>query len=286
MFDTLKSVLSNPVRFLKRTGIFSSSSDICALWVSSKCCPNYGDRLTPYLIKAMTGRESYRVSWYSLKEHYVMVGSIVHNANHKSIIYGAGALHEEIRVPKVKEIIAVRGPLTRKVIISRGYPCPRLYGDPALLLPLYYEPNVEKEFEVGVIPHFSDRERVKDLFGNDNRVLVIEVFEPIEKVIDDINRCEKTISGSLHGLITSHAYGVPSLAAKFRHDVDEFRYRDYFTSVGLKPYELLDLSGNDVTYKGLIETFESQSGALPATDEVNALQRGLLQANPFKKARE
>lgn len=136
-----------------------------------------------------------------------------------------------------EEVRAVRGPLSRKRLLEAGIPCPEVYGDPALLLPEYYTPRVEKRFGLGIIPHYKDRQHpLLDSFRNDEQVRFIDVrnYGHWLDFIDDICRCEAVVSTSLHGLIVSEAYGVPNLWIKLKSDVaaDDVKYHDFFLSVG------------------------------------------------------
>ena len=90
-----------------------------------------------------------------------MIGSIIESlANKESIIWGSGAMYggEKVLYEKPKKVLAVRGPLTRKYLLSQGVDCPEVYGDPALLLPKIYNPLIEKKYKLGVIPHNIDFE--------------------------------------------------------------------------------------------------------------------------------
>ena len=61
------------------------------------------------------------------------------------IVYGTGAMNPNWKIiGKPNKIISVRGPKTRQVFVSNGIYCPECYGDPVLLLPVFYKKNVEK----------------------------------------------------------------------------------------------------------------------------------------------
>ena len=58
-------------------------------------------------------------------------------------------------------------------------PYPALVGDPALILPLFYQPkNKEKKYKLGIIPHVIDLEHpiIKQIQSeNSNEVLIINL---------------------------------------------------------------------------------------------------------------
>src|SRR5690606_7153392 len=135
------------------------------------------------------------------------------------------------QICKKAAYLAVRGPLTRNKLDNLKIPCPRVYGDPALLVPDYYRPEIEPVHEVGIVLRWSETERndkmdipgVKKIFlGSDD----------IEGTIDDMLSCKRIVSSSLHGLILADAYGIPnawldSPTPKGK----EFKYWDYLISV-------------------------------------------------------
>lgn len=59
---------------------------------------------------------------------------------------------------------------------------------------------------------------------------LIDVRWPWRKVIDQITKCRRIISTSLHGLIVAEAYGIPAvwLSDKIPHT----KYQDYYLSTG------------------------------------------------------
>lgn len=52
-------------------------------------------------------------------------------------------LLHKIRNQKI-DVRAVRGPETRRILISMGYGCPEIYGDSVVLLPIFYPKDIKK----------------------------------------------------------------------------------------------------------------------------------------------
>lgn len=128
---------------------------------------NFGDALNPILIKFISGETpknlytnrigliGKKISfnfWENAKQLikkepvYVIIGSTLQWAvNKNSIIWGAGFISPDCKLKdKPRKICAVRGPLTREIILKQGIDCPDIYGDPALVLPGFYKPNIKK----------------------------------------------------------------------------------------------------------------------------------------------
>ena len=249
---------------------------------------NYGDLLAKYIVEKISGKEVKWVHpkkqpWYKFdKANYVTIGSIIHHASKNSIVWGSGIIDKEQQITKA-DYRAVRGPQTRKFLLEQGYQCPEVFGDPALLLPKYFYTQVEKKYKMGIIPHYHDFKFVSENYKNDPEILVIDLMTlDVEEVTREILSCEKTISSSLHGLIVSHAYGIPSLWVEFSNKIfgDGIKYRDYLESVEIPFYqaEFLDRKLSLQEIESLFEKFSS----LPHEGLIEKLGDGLMKVCPFK----
>ena len=120
-------------------------------------------------------------------------------------------------------------------MLSVGIDCPEVYGDPALLCPLLYQPDMTKTHRLGIIPHYVDKgNSLVERFLQDPEVRLIDIQGGIYNVIDEINQCELIASSSLHGMIVADAYGVPSLWIRLSNTIlgGDFKFKDYLASVG------------------------------------------------------
>ena len=203
-------------------------------WIICKARYNAGDWVGPYLYKKMTGDEPQKVTKLSAPHnpHIYSCGSILQFTKPNSIVWGSGFMSIS-KVPKTITVLAVRGPLTRQCLLKQGIPCPEIYGDPALLLPKFYNPDITKKYRIGIIPHYIEHTLVGNYFKNIPGVLIIDINRPIEQVIDDILSCEYTISTSLHGVIFSHAYKISCMWCRYpntRMHGGNFKFHDYYLS--------------------------------------------------------
>ena len=200
---------------------------------------NWGDALSPVLAKYISGGaqiEYINPIDSSSKFRFYSIGSIIPPASSNSEIWGSGIIQniESVKI-KPKMVHAVRGPLTRKILIDSGIPCPEVYGDPALLYPNFYNPTVDKKYEIGIIPHYVDQTHPWVISKTSiPGIKFINILGDIDTVVKEILSCDMVISSSLHGIVASDAYGVPSLWVEFSDKVlgNGFKFRDYFMSVG------------------------------------------------------
>lgn len=255
--------------------------------LQSKSKENYGDLLGKYLVEKISKK---RIVWaqpskFSILDFfspiYVTIGSILTNVNKKCIVWGSGIISKDYPI-KNALFLAVRGPQTRNYLLKFGYDVPEVYGDPALLLPDFYNPTIEKEYKFGIVPHYTDFKIVSDLYKKNTEVLVIDLMtNDIENVTDLFLRCEKIISSSLHGVIIPHAFGIPAIWQQFSDKVfgDNIKYQDYFESVEITPYipeireELYSNDEMEALFKNYL--------ALPKKEVLDKLKKGLLKVCPF-----
>ncbi|NQD36243.1 polysaccharide pyruvyl transferase family protein [Permianibacter sp. IMCC34836] len=200
---------------------------------------NFGDLVAPWLVQKISGRE---VVYSNKYEHcYVVIGSVLGQVRQHATVWGTGSFGTELfgnfRGKSVQKFsdkaryCAVRGPLTRNKLQMAGIACPRIYGDPALLVPDYYSPQIEKTHEVGIVLRWSEN----DWFDALNIQGVKKIFlktDNVEGTIDAMLSCKRLISSSLHGLILADAYGIPNVWLDSRTPKGfEFKFWDYLISV-------------------------------------------------------
>lgn len=284
---------------------------------------NFGDVLGPYIVEHLSGlkplyipllhttkeRKEFILTYpraiynrkLSLKDmmhniHYIKnkeanllisIGSIIDwysdpNCN----IWGAGIMYRNSPVAKAN-FYAVRGKYTQLRLKELGYKVPKAIGDPALLSPLIYKPETDKKFTLGIIPHFLHYEETVKKLKSDS-ILVINLFDTIEKVIDDVCSCEKIISSSLHGIIISHAYGIPALwfnLAKDKLRGDDIKFADYFSSVKIKEYDRYSSRLSKYNEKFCSEmnvVFDDHKGLACVPEQIiNDIQKNLIESAPF-----
>lgn len=249
---------------------------------------NWGDDLNVYLIEKITGRSVilYHNFWLARKLHfknYLCIGTLVdvfNYCNEKTIIWGSGHSGSERDFVHPQKVCSVRGPKTRELLLSRNISCPDVIGDPALILPLYYQPKkLQQKYKLGIIPHVLDHEHpvVKDLKQKHPDILIIDLanYEKWTDIIDQICSCECIASSSLHGLIVSDTYGVPNCWIELKGIIPggHFKFHDYAASVSRtfdQPYLLTSVE----EISTLIEMCESWTP--PVVD-----RESILAACPF-----
>lgn len=194
---------------------------------------NFGDCIAPYLVEKITGLQSCFVSNTEKVEHIALIGSLLDGGPlNKTHVWGCGFAYADSPVYPPKKIHAVRGKLSRQKYLDANIDCPEVYGDPALLLPRFFNLRPEKKYKVAVIPHVMDYISVLESYANRYEdYLIIDLSQPVERVIYQILSCEKVISSSLHGLIVADAYEIPSRWVEFSDKVlgNGFKFRDHFS---------------------------------------------------------
>jgi pyruvyltransferase len=199
--------------------------------------PNFGDMLSKPLLEHFTGKAVTLVGGGDYNK-FMVAGSIIETARPGDIIWGAGHNRKTfLNLPLEVQILAVRGPITKSFIVEPKVP--EIFGDPAILLPLLYNPNMKKEYEVGLIPHYADKpliakDHVVQIEGKKISGHIIDIQADWKPVIREIKKCELIISSSLHGIIAAEAYGIPAVWSVWGNSIvgGEMKYQDYFLGTG------------------------------------------------------
>ena len=278
---------------------------------------NFGDILGPYLVNKLTGKKIFYVhipnkpiriilhhikkiikgtfsikdlipilKSLKIKKPIITAGSIIsRHKNHNCDIWGSGLMNRYDKISNAN-FYAVRGKITQLRLKELGYKAPTVIGDPGLLLPIVYKPIIKKKYKLGIIPHYNHyRETYKMMTNTDDDIIIINLLDDVEKVIQNINSCNYTISSSLHGIIVSHAYNIPSLWYNLPGQKiagDNTKFLDYFSSVGIKKYVAFDLVNCDnYNIDEIINNIRQKCDIKMIHKNIKKIQKELLNIAPF-----
>lgn len=221
---------------------------------------------------------------------YLAIGSVLQFTSYSNlIVWGSGTFSSDAKLPPAR-YLAVRGFKTIERLKQAGYKPPSFVGDPAILLPKIFKAAPGYKYKIGIIPHYIHFDLLKGKFSKD--ILVINMTDNIELILTQINNCELIVSTSLHGIIVSHAYGIKSIWAKYYkndlNDGDSFKFLDYFSSVNIKEYQPIDVTGLfNQGGKSLFPDLNKRYNEvlIPAKERITQIQKDLLSVFPFKLKR-
>ncbi|MBD1422505.1 polysaccharide pyruvyl transferase family protein [Sphingobacterium chuzhouense] len=265
---------------------------------------NYGDALSPRLIEELSGKQvqckgismsrkerfmaflkfdiaKIRMTILPFQKIYGGIGSILSWLPKGSLVWGTGFMNKNESF-KGGKVYAVRGKLTEQKLEEQGISPTRIYGDPALLLPLWLNEQKIKTIKLGLIPHWKEVDFFKNTYGERYHVIDFRTKDVVG-VTREITSCEYILSSSLHGIIVAHAYGIPALWIKHGYiDTDGFKFYDYFSSVDIPIYngfkDIDDILADDAHWYKL---FNDYGELAKINNSLMDIQKKLLKAAPF-----
>ena len=176
---------------------------------------------------------------------------------------------------------AVRGKLSQEIIEKIYIPIPNVVlGDAGLLASLLMK-YPEKEYAIGIIPHYSEiydpqAQKIMEYYKN---AKLIDVRENPMHVIKEIASCEVILSSSLHGLVIADSFHIPNQHIVFSDmfSWQEFKYRDYYSAYDL-PHIFFDTrtSCDYPSINKIIDDYQIRHG------EVVTKQKQLIECFPYQ----
>ena len=279
----LRMIRNSFIEFLQRPVVVNASLSIDK--TGEVYHSNWGDDINSFFLEAISLRpvvlyhECILAKLFK-RDNYVVIGSTIDMlVNRQSIVWGAGLIQENpCHLVMPRKICAVRGPKTREVLLKHGIECPAIYGDPALLLPIYYRPRTRKKYKLGIIPHYTELSLLPEHLLNSEDVYVIRIqgYQHWLGFVEELNACEYIVSSSLHGLILAEAYDIPNcwMELECAQQRSRFKYDDFYASIGkqiVSPFVM----NKEMTVQQLIEQCQQWS---PGTIDLQPL----LNACPFE----
>lgn len=234
---------------------------------------NLGDVLSPVLVDWMLEKAGVDAETPVRKTRFLTaVGSVLGMGLNDSTVWGSGLLHDHpsrFVVPRFKklDVRAVRGPRTAEALRSRGYDCPDVFGDPAIIAPLIYAPPSEGDGQ-GVLfaHHLMDGETFEgEAFSMQT--------DDWRSYVDAVRKSSLVVTTSLHGIILAECYGTHAvLMESKREDFSLFKYEDWYLSTGRATFPVA---------ANVEEALTLDPPELPDSSLIEDLRHGLMDRFPY-----
>lgn len=197
---------------------------------------NFGDLIGPIIVMRILEESGIRNDQDSRRcvstPNLLTVGSILHLANNHDIVWGSGRngkIKDEFHRFKQLSVRALRGPLTKEFLEKKSIHCPEIFGDPALLLPLFFPDFVKLTedplHDFTIIPNLNDL----DYYRTDENI--INPTSDMFSIIERIARSRFVVGSSLHAIIIAESFGIPARLIESESE-DSFKYEDYYLGTG------------------------------------------------------
>jgi hypothetical protein len=243
---------------------------------------NWGDRLSPVICRMLSGREVIYAK--PSKCDLIAIGSILSRIKEGIFtrpihVWGTGFIKPVTRHKTRHLIHAVRGKKSAEFFTNTDI---KTFGDPGLLCSqlLPNHKDIPKEFELGIIPHYKDRNlhSLHTFAKNNPSTVIIDVFSDTIAFLEKLAKCHFILSSSLHGLIAADSLGIPNVWLKLSDNIigGDFKFYDYYSIFDIPMPSPLTLKEFLPSKRGRI--FETYS-----RPDLAAIKQSLIEAFPFKK---
>ena len=239
-------------------------------WRESK---NLGDAISPVIVEHLLKEKGMTLEMeVDATCHLCAVGSVITAGAQDATIWGSGILNPKLLYrakDRRLDIRAVRGPVTRALLMEYGYDVPAIYGDPAVFMSEVYQPKSRKKtHHYGFVVHKDGSTRLKGIGSSSYSYKFIDIkTEDYARFIDELVSVDCVVSTSLHGVILAETYGVPAILMMPERDF--MKYEDWYEATGRSSYpiakSLVDLD--------LIEP--------PPVPNLDGMREALRQAFPY-----
>jgi glycosyltransferase involved in cell wall biosynthesis len=156
-------------------------------------------------------------------------------------------------------------------------------GDPGLLLnKLVNYKNILKTCDVGIIPHYHDKDNInlQNIKLTKYKIKIIDISANVEEVINSIASCKIIFSSAMHGLIASDAFLIPNQWIELSDKVygNGYKFLDYYSVFkNVKNPSPIDLKEKIITDKDIEQIINNYS---ITEKEVDDICNGLLKSFP------
>jgi pyruvyltransferase len=218
---------------------------------------NFGDQLNPLIFKYFTGFDIVKDN--NRFAEVIGIGSVLDGLllNDKNASVSESALNvfssgfgfdTKGSLNRHLMVFALRGKLTlaklKKLNGIEYFYKDIVLGDGGLLASYIVKERCEKEYELGIVPHYADRnneifQKIKTEYG-DKAIILDPTIDPID-FLKELTKCKAVISTAMHPLIACDSLRIPNMWVRISEKTtSRYKFHDYYSAFDIEkePYDL------------------------------------------------
>ena len=264
---------------LEYQNIYNNEDSLPVCWWFNPEPGNFGDWLSPYILSKLSGRNVRLVTPNMMSKYkqanIVSVGSIGKFANDHSVVIGSGVSRKNTVLNNNAKYLSIRGPLTGEVLEACGGKDPKVYGDPAIIMPKLFECERTKNGRTAFVRHFSHLGlNIKLADEMDELSILASSCLDIENFVSNLNKYDRVVTSAMHCYIICQSYGIPCALVAWSGGApivagDGMKYLDYALGVGVTPKSPTVIP-RDLTAVDFDEIISSERISTDKIDEMHA----------------
>lgn len=154
-------------------------------------------------------------------------------------------------------------------------------GDFGLLASALLDKEVEKKYDLGICPHFSQKDEIlfKKIALEIPNSIILDPKVGAMEFLEKLAQCKTIASSAMHPLIAADSLAIPNLWVTIKDFDDDFmsyKTPDYYSVFGLENLRPVDLRETMISPEMIIQQYQIDK------NKVEDVKRNLLQA--IKKA--
>ena len=252
---------------------------------------NYGDVVNYNIFKDLFNQDVNRARYYTAD--FMGIGSILNRVlynptphhtwqNLRKLYYsrvlrqkpinilGSGfvkdvrEIYKELKLFRAVNIIALRGHKTKDIMefILQKKLEDIAIGDPGILSSeLIKGEKIEKNYNLGIIPHMADQNSNLLLeFTTRSDTCILDIKNQPVEFLRSVSACNTIASSALHGLIAADSLHIPNLWIKMSDKItgQDFKFRDYYSAYEIKPAitDLRYMQSSEITPEYILDKYQ------------------------------
>lgn len=195
-----------------------------------------------------------------------------------------GRFFKSVILKRKLKVVALRGEKTKEELekLLNKKLDDVVLGDFGLLANKLIEEPLEKIYDVGICPHFSQKDNpiFQQMHKEITNSIILDCKEDLMEFIKKLAQCKTIVSTAMHPLIAADSLGIPNQWATIlglENDFTWYKVPDYYSALKVYNQKPVDLRNEKITPEMIVRNYKIKRETVLEVQNnlINAIQKAL-----------